>query len=360
MPAIFGKEYSRGELEKRTGHLSQIAGIRAAELADGVERGVRTLDFRTGTGFAFSVLPDRGMDLSFAEYRGAPLCWRSMTGDAHPAYFEPQGAGWLRTFQGGMLATCGLMNFGPPSEEEGEHYGVHGRIGMAPARNVQWDAEWEGEDYVLWAQGKLREGRLFGENVSLTRRISTRLGDNKLQIVDTVRNEAFEPTPLMILYHFNCGFPVLDDSSEVLINSEVRPRDAAAAEGLDSWSKSAPPTPGFGEQVHQHTVRPGEDGVAVAALVNRGFGGGQGLGVAVRFRPSELANLWQWRQVGEGAYVMGLEPANAGLGGRAEERSQGTLPILGPQDELVHHLEFEVLTGQEDIGRIQEEVESAS
>jgi len=360
MPTVFGKDYSREDLEKRTGHLSQIAGIRASELTDGIERGVRTLDFRTGTGFAFSILPDRGLDLSYAEYRGAPLCWRSQVGDAHPAHYDPEGAGWLRTFQGGMLTTCGLMNIGVPSEEEGETFGVHGRISAAPARNVHWDAEWLGEEYVLWAQGRLREGRLFGENVTLTRRISTKLGDNRLQIRDVIRNEGFAPTPMQVLYHFNCGFPVLDETSEVLVSSEVEPRDDDAAAAADVQSRGGAPTPDFKEQVHLHHVKAGKDGVATAALVNRAFGGGKGIGVAIRFRPEELPYLWQWRQVGEGAYVMGLEPSNSGITGRAKERELGRLPILEARAESIHHLELEVLTGQKDIERIQEEVQAAS
>lgn len=359
MPALFGQNYSKDDLEKRTGHMSQIAGIRAAELADGNERGVRTLDFRTGSGLAFSVLPDRCMDISFAEYRGAPLCWRSAVGDAHPAFYEAEGIQWLRTFQGGMLATCGLMNIGPASVDQGESFGVHGRIGAAPARNVQWDAEWQGNEYVLWTQGRMRETRIFGENVSLSRRISTRMGANHLTIQDTIINHGFVPTPFMILYHFNLGFPVLDDSSEVLIHSQVIPRDEPAVKGLSEWNKGAPPTPGYREQVHQHRVKAGPDGTAIAALVNRKFDRGQGLGVAIRFRPTQLDYLWQWRQVGEGTYVMGLEPGNSHVMGRSEERRLGRLPFLEAGGQRIHHLELEVLVGQEDIDRVREEVNRA-
>ena len=356
MPRIFGKDYSREDLEKRTGDLAQFAGIRSAELSDGVERGVRTLDFRTGTGFAFSILPDRCMDISFAEYNGAALCWRSMTGDAHPAYYDADGINWLRTFQGGMLATCGMMNIGSDSEDEGEHFGVHGRIGAAPARNVQWDAEWQGDDYVLWAQGKMREGRIFGENVSLARRISTSMGSNRLLIRDVIINHGYDPTPLMFLYHFNCGFPLLDETSEVLVNSSVTPRDEEAERGVSEWNRGSAPIPLYREQVFQHKVKAGPDGNAVVALVNREFNGGHGLGLAIRFRPYELGYLWQWRQVGEGAYVMGLEPGNSHVMGRGEERRQGRLPFLEAGGELHHHLQLEVLTGQEDIERVEKEV----
>jgi hypothetical protein len=164
---------------------------------------------------------------------------------------------------------------------------------------------------------------------------------------------------MMILYHFNCGFPVLDHASEALVASKIEPRDNEAASGLDVWNKGAAPTHGFKEHVYLHKVKPGKDGLTVAALINREFDGGRGIGVAVRFRPDELPNMWQWRQVGEGAYVMGLEPSNSGIMGRATERKLGRLPVMDARSERVHHLELEVLTSQEDIERIAGEVRSA-
>ncbi len=51
--------------------LSQFAGVRLMTLGDGVERGVRMLEFRTGTGLRFTVLVDRALDIADCEYRGA-------------------------------------------------------------------------------------------------------------------------------------------------------------------------------------------------------------------------------------------------------------------------------------------------
>ena len=359
MAKLFGKSFTRQELERRTGHLSQVAGIRAGELSDGNERGSRILDFRTGSGFVFSVSPDRCMDISFAEFRGTPLCWRSQTGDVHPSFYEPQGIEWLRTFQGGMLATCGLSNLGPESVDGDETYGVHGRIGTAPARNVQWDTEWHGDDCNFWAQGRMQEGRFFGSNLTLTRRISTSLGSNRLQIRDVIRNNAFEPAPMMILYHFNCGFPLLCEEAEVICNSEMTPRDANAEVGVDVWNRGDSPSPGFKEQVHIHQMKQGEDGTSVAALINRSFDGGNGIGLAIRSRPAELPFLWQWRQLGEGAYVMGIEPCNCQSMGRGEARAAGQLPVMDPGEERVHNLELEVLSGVDDIERVIAESEGA-
>jgi hypothetical protein len=55
--------------------LSQFAGVRLMELGDGVERGIRLLEFRTGSGLRFTVLVDRAFDIADCEYRGAAIGW---------------------------------------------------------------------------------------------------------------------------------------------------------------------------------------------------------------------------------------------------------------------------------------------
>ena len=157
MTNLFGRMWTRRELMERVGDISQLGGIRTSTLNDGNENGVRTVEVRTGTGFRFVVLPDRGMDISEADYAGRSLCWRSGTGDVAPAFFEPTGRGWLRGFSGGLLTTCGLTYLGPAATDEGETLGQHGRISYIPARNVLADGEWRENEYAMWVQGKVSE-----------------------------------------------------------------------------------------------------------------------------------------------------------------------------------------------------------
>lgn len=53
---------TRARLAARTGCLSQGADVRLMTLGDGVERGIRILEFRTGSGLRCTVLVDRAMD----------------------------------------------------------------------------------------------------------------------------------------------------------------------------------------------------------------------------------------------------------------------------------------------------------
>ena len=88
---------------------------------------------RPGAGLEFDVHPDRALDIGAATFDGVPLAWLSSTGISAPSRYEHEGPGWLRTFGGGLLTTCGLDSFGPPADDEDGVAGMHGRIGTVPA-----------------------------------------------------------------------------------------------------------------------------------------------------------------------------------------------------------------------------------
>jgi hypothetical protein len=206
--------------------------------------------------------------------------------------------------------------------------------------NVSTGAEWRGDDFVIWVQGEVREGVIFGETLHLKRRISTALGSKAFRIQDRVHNAGFTPAPHMMLYHCNFGFPVVSPQSDLLVDDEgVRPRDDVAAPGMDNHTHFDEPTPGYAEQVFYHTVRAGSDGCARAAIVNRAMS----FGAYVRYRQAELPCLIQWKMMGAGEYVCGLEPATAWVGGRDEARREGRLRTLEPGEAVEYEVEIGVL-----------------
>src|SRR5438105_15698597 len=107
MTKLFGSDYTPDQLAQFTGTLRQIAGVRLLERADGKARGLRVADIYTGSGFRFEVLLDRALDIGAADFGGRPLAWL-FPALGTPAQHEPQGLGWLRTFGGGVMTTCGL------------------------------------------------------------------------------------------------------------------------------------------------------------------------------------------------------------------------------------------------------------
>src|SRR5262245_29017064 len=112
MANLFGRNYTRAELLRHVGSVSQVARAKPYRLVEGHEDGVLAIDVTTGGGLDFTVLASRGMDISSAHCNGRSLAWRSATTDQHPAFFEPEGRGWLRSFFGGLVITCGLTYFG--------------------------------------------------------------------------------------------------------------------------------------------------------------------------------------------------------------------------------------------------------
>jgi hypothetical protein len=339
MPGIFGGGYPKDELRRLVGGMAQLAGIRLVELADGRVRGMRAADVFTGSGFRFQVLIDRGLDLGAAEHSGRSLAW-THPALGSPALHEPPGIGWLRTFGGGLVTTCGLDHFGPP-DPEGEGYSLHGRASHLPAESLRVRQEWKGDDYVLELAGETRQSRLFGENLRLERRIATRLGASSLFLEDRVTNDGFRPAPLAVLYHCNFGFPVVSPESELLVRDRaVRPRDPAAEKGLAEHLRFGPPQAGFAEQVFFHDPRTGQDGLACAAIVNRALG----FGAFVRWRAAELPVLAHWKMTGEGEYVCGLEPStHAMTPTRREQRENSSLRDLAPGESVSFRLEIGAL-----------------
>jgi hypothetical protein len=341
MASLYGRHWSRQEILQRVGHMDQVAGIKLFEAADGLGRGCRMLQVWTGSGLDFTVTADRALDISTCLFKGIPLAWASSVGVVHPAHYEPEGLGWLRSFPGGLLATCGLDQFGAPSSDAGEELGLHGRAGNLPARYVGYRTYWTEDDYELEITGEVRQTRVFGENLVLRRQISTQLGSNRIRIADVVTNEGFSSQPHMILYHFNLGFPLVTEDARLHLDAEQTiPRDEDAAAGLADWSRFQPPTAGYREQVFRHVPTADEEGQVHVELENPTLG----IGLRWSYDRTSLPHLFQWKMMGQGTYVLGIEPANSsGVEGRAIARQRGDLPHLEPGESRRYTLAVEVI-----------------
>ena len=339
MVTLFGQEWTQEELQRHIGQIAQVAGIRAVIAADGLERGSRIFQIRTGAGLAYEVLADRALDIGLATFRDLPLAWISPVGFVHPAFCALHEFEWLRYFSGGLLTTCGLDQFGSPCIDQGERLGLHGRVTGIPADRLSYEEYWINENYELRVRGEIRQARVFGENLKLLRHIRSQMGANWIEIVDTVTNEGFTRWPHMILYHFNFGFPLIaEDSVLELPSREVIPRDDQSAAGLAMWQRFSPPTPNFREEVFRHHVEVNEEGWTTIRILNPTLR----LGVSLTFVAKLLPFVFQWKMMGEGIYVLGLEPANCGvIEGRARARELDDLPYLQPGESRTYTLRLE-------------------
>ena len=72
--------------------------------------------------------------------------------------------------------------------------------------------------------GITKQTQIFGPSLELRRTISGTLGKPVIRIHDEVRNLANTAAPLMILYHFNFGWPLVDEGTNLLWNGSWQPR----------------------------------------------------------------------------------------------------------------------------------------
>jgi Domain of unknown function (DUF4432) len=344
---LYGRQWSRRELEARFGRIEQIGGLYRSTLSEGQETGVEQILVRTGSGFSYNVHPSRGMDIGLAELGGSALCWLSPVGAVHPAYYDSQGSGWLRTAVGGLLMTCGLTQVGSPGEEAGESLGLHGRAHHTPARQVAAEGRWEEDEYKMYIRGQVEEASLFGHHMRLTRTISSTLGQNSITIDDEVENLGFEPAPHMLLYHFNFGFPLMSEDTQITFPSrKVYPREATTkVEQLECWQA---PQAAYRERVYYHEdLVKDQDGFAEVLIRNPLFPfvnlqTGGPVTVHLKWNAHTLPYIIQWRMPGMGMHVLGIEPADCHVEGRLAERERGTLVMLAAGEILRYQLSVSI------------------
>lgn len=341
---LYGREWKRRELEARVGRLDQVAGIQRLMGVEGPEAGNEHISVRTGAGLTYTVMPMRGLDIHQADFGGTPISWVGPNGTPHPSYYDSKGLSWFNTAAGGLLMTCGLTQVGSPVQLNREELGLHGRVHHIPARQVAAETIWQGDEGVIRIAGLVEERRIFGHQVCLRREIRSPIGENRIEIHDSVENCGFEPAPHMILYHFNFGFPLLTEMMQVVFPSgRVRPRETVTPlENLDRWQT---PVSGYRERVYYHENLTSDNGWTEVQLTNPQFPIAGGLHerpvtVKIRWEVQNLPRFVQWKMPGAGTHVLGIEPANCHVEGRLVEESRGTLVILEPGEQRDYRVEI--------------------
>lgn len=357
----FAASLSEGEIRRRVGHLSQVAGVRLLTSDNGPSRGVRLLEFRTGTGFVFEVAVDRGFDVGRCEYRGASVAWIPPTMLPAPWFFEDQsGFGWLRTGLGGLNNTCGLVHIGNPEETPVPHYnfparpteryGVHDRAALIPAELVSFGERWQDGRYVLEAVGRVTQAQAYGETLVLTRTYRAEMGASHFTMTDVVENRGFLPAEHMLLYHINIGYPFVDDGAEFIAPVAGPPQllfGTADVADPSSWSRFVEPQSNWVQQTFEHRMVQTDGKVEVAIFNPNLF---RGTGVSVRYDASAMPRYIEWRMMGEGQYAVGIEPCTNGFGREAVKRD-GELITLLPGEERIYKTRLAVIDtdGAEEI-----------
>lgn len=325
---------------------AQIGGIETSVIDNGAGRGTRIAWINTGTGLRFKVVIDRAMDIADAFYNQHSLAWLSHGGITSPQPFSDQGINWLKTFGGGLMTTCGLTHFGGPESDEFGERGLHGQISNTPAEIisiVQPDPRTGNLEMSI--TGIIRETKPFGPSLELKRTISATLGKSVIRIHDEVINKANTPAPHMLLYHFNFGWPLADEGTDILWKGNWYPNSGENAkifrEGNDFKKCQAPLDDhlGGGEEVVLVDIEADDQGQSICGLSNPKIG----IAALLKFKKEQLPWFANWQHWGKGEYVTGLEPATNQLIGQKKARENGSLIFIEPGETKYYDLELEVL-----------------
>ena len=301
------------ELLKRVGSVEQIGGIRDFTFNEGRAKGVRAIEINTGV-ITITILPDRGMDIAQATFKGIPVGWISKTGIADPRFYEKDGLNWLRSFFGGLCTTCGLRNVGTPHKDNG----LHGRIAHIPAEKISVKAEWVGDDYVLEVSGMMRESKVFDENLVLKRTIKTKLFSDSFTLEDVVINEGFRDEEIALAYHCNFGYPLVTDGAKM---TNV-PADIADITAPIHEKK-------------EECIGVDLDGDVQTVGITNGE-----IGAYITYKRDNLPDFLIWKMLGESEYVVGLEPRTTNFGGANIEKNNKYV-TLKPFEEFKTYLKFD-------------------
>lgn len=370
MTVLYGKNHRAETLAERMGSLSQFGGVRLVSLEDGVERGIRMLQFNTGSGLYFSVLVDRAMDIAEVLHKGRAIGWHSPTGFRHPGLHEPegeQGLGWTRSFSG-FLSTCGLDHILGPEEVPADNYdyprkatvrhGLHGRVGSIPARLTGYGEQWTGDTCVLWAEGVVVQAAVFGEVLHLHRRIEADLGGDEIRLIDRVVNAGFQRTPHMFFYHINLGYPLIDEGSRYVAPIADVVWASHETVGLEKqgvgYAKCPAPMPDFSEQVWEYDMQADGKGMVPVAVINDALA----FGLQIETRKEQLPCSYQWQNFRSGNYVMAVEPSTHHAKGNLFARSRNEMIWLTAGEQRHYNTRFTVLDGTEQISRSRSRIEA--
>ncbi len=338
-------DLSRAMVQAHSLDMRQFIDARPSVLPNSM----RLIEVYNSSGLTFTLLPDRGLDVWTAHYRGIPLTWISL-GSPHP---PDHGSPWLRQFNGGLLTTCGLQHAGPAEvdDETGEHRDVHGNYTRLRAEILRSEGHWDRDVYTLELAGRVGEARLFGEQIRLERTLRVTLGVPGVEIVDVASNLSDAPAPFMLLYHCNVGYPLVRQGARLDVPaSAVYPRDETARHGRETWDVYAAGQAGYAEQVFYHHVLQ-TDGEAKALLSNGEFG------LLYAWDTRSAPYLTQWKNLRRGIYVCGIEPGNCVPEGQNAARLDGRLAMLGPGESQTFTNRFHILDGAEAIIRAREEID---
>ena len=233
------------------------------------------------------------------------------------------------------MTTCGLTHIGGPEKDEYGERGLHDRISHVPAiveSIIQPDLQ--NENLQMSITGRMLQSTVFGPHLELKRTISAEIGSPKIKIEDN-----------MLLYHFNFGWPLIDEGTEIIWEGKWGSRGSSIDDFIfnvnndyKTCKASIDEHKGNGESVAFIDITPGPSGICECAVYNHNIP----LKVKLRFKKEQLPWLINWQHWGKNEYVTALEPGTHPPIGQSAARKNHSLLFILPGETRVYEIEMEV------------------
>ena len=272
----------------KIGNAEQLCMVQRVQVTDGRGNGARQIYVANGK-LNFVLSESNALDIFRLWHEGTNVGFVSKNG------LYTASADFLGAFPAGMVYTCGFDAIGGV-----EGHPIHGRIHSIPAQIKELVADEHGVKIVA----EIRDTALFGQNLVLTRTVSTVVGSDEIRIDDSLTNRAFRDEKYCMLYHVNVGYPIVDAGARIIGNfAASKPRTPWSEHEMGKMLEVEPPVDNAEETCYYHLTKDGK-----MAIENSRLG--------KRFTvTSSLRRFVQWKSRASGDFVVGLEPCTSWMDG---------------------------------------------
>lgn len=335
--------------------------VRQRTLHGGKQEGVELIEVDNGA-LRFSVIPTRGMGVLSATLGDVRLGWDSPVKEVvHPQFINLAsrgGLGWLEGFNE-FIVRCGLESCGAPGPDTfrtatgskaTQDLPLHGKIANTPASEVEVVID-RTPPYRIRIRGRVDERMMFGPQFEMWTEISTVPGSNEFRVEDQIRNLGAHAQEFQLLYHVNCGAPLLEAGARFRsATKSVTPRNDYTANDIRNYDTFSVPEAGVAEQVYFIEPQADDSGRSRVMLHNAAAD----RGVSMEFDVDQLPcfSLWKNAAAIADGYVTGLEPGTGFPNPRRVEREAGRVPQLAPGETRRFILDFAIQKNRAQVASV--------
>lgn len=281
---------------KKLGNLEQIAYTKRIEYKNGKAKSVNAIICKNER-LSFTLLESMALDIFDLSYAGNNMSFISKNGLVSKNLANTNAYDFSKSFGGGFLYTCGLDNIGKPDNEKL----LHGSLSSIPAIITKEQTLIDNGKIILEVEGEICDTALFSKDIKIVR--NYKIHNNKIILTDKVVNLDFNDQEIIMLYHFNLGYPMLDTCTKFnanISNTLCRTENCV----LEKYNIMNEPIDHCFEEVFVHSI---DEDTANIVIENTKLKQKIKFSYDTKF----LKYLMEWKSMQSRDYVLGIEPATS-------------------------------------------------